>query len=213
METMSIAEETKNIVEEIVSSYEDRMQSIGSIFDVTHQVLEGFQNSFLNTKQKREKINAELRENLAKNWSLRRKDFDNMMQGILLAQEEREEEVRNLLNRYLSEQKEMADVLRDNFTKVKDSLTRGEVQRVKEFQVYIKEILAKQDSRKDEVSSKLREFQKEQQEIVKSLEELSAKGRNLRIKDFKLMLEKFKTPVMALKKKNRNIAIRQRQLV
>ena len=66
----------KNIVDNIVSSYEARIQSIGTLFDTTHQILLGFQDSLLDTKQEREKLNAELRESLTKKESLRRKDFD-----------------------------------------------------------------------------------------------------------------------------------------
>ena len=94
---MSLVEELKSLTENIISSYESRIQSIEGIFDTTHQLLEGFQESFLDTKQEREKLSAELRENLVKNESLRRKDFDNMMQGILSTQDEREKEVRYIL--------------------------------------------------------------------------------------------------------------------
>ncbi|MFA4828988.1 MAG: hypothetical protein WC855_09295 [Thermodesulfovibrionales bacterium] len=184
----------KNIAENIIFSYEARIQSIGDIFDNTHLLLRGFQDSFLDTldtKQEREKFSAELRENLAKNESLRRKDFDNMMQGILSTQDEREKEVRSILKNYLNEHKEMAFALKENLSKVKDALARGEVERVKEFHEMIKEVIANQDARKEEVTSKLKELQKEQQEMVKKLKELLAKGRDLRIKDFKAMLEEF----------------------
>jgi len=189
---MPLAEDMRSIVENIISSYEGRIQGIGAMFDATHQVLEGFQESFLDAKQERERVNAELRENLAKNESLRRKDFDNMMQGILSSQDEREKGVRNLLNSYLNGQKEMAKKLRESLGKFKNSLAKGEVQRVREFQQVIKENFAKQDERKEEVTSRLKDFQKEQQEIAKKLKELLAKGRELRIKDFKLMLKEFK---------------------
>jgi len=182
----------EHIVNNIFSSYETRIQSIGEIFNTTHQLLKGFQESFLDTKQEREKINAALRENLAKNGSLRRKDFDNMMQGILSTQDEREKEVRNLLNSYLNEQREMAQALRERLERFKDSLARGEAIRLEEFQSLIKKILAKQDERKDEVTSGLKEFQKEQEVLAKRLKELLAKGRELRIRDFKLMLKEFK---------------------
>ena len=182
----------KDIVENMVSSYEARIQSLGAISDTTQQILQGLQGSLLDTKQEREKIHAELRESLAQNKSLRRKDFDNMMQGILSMQDEREKEVRNLLNRYLNEQKEMAQTLRENLGKFRDSLSEGEAQRVKEFQEMIKEILAKQDERKNEVTFRLKEFQKEQQEMIKRLKGLLAKGRELRIRDLKSMLMEFK---------------------
>jgi len=182
----------KNIVDNIVSSYEARIQSIGTLFDTTHQILLGFQDSLLDTKQEREKLNAELRESLTKNESLRRKDFDNMMQGIISTQNEREKEVRNLLSSYLNEQKEMARALRENLERFRDSLAKGEARRVKEFQEMIKKILVKQDERKDEVTFKLKEFKKEQQVLASRLKELLAKGRGPRIKDLKRMLNEFR---------------------
>ena len=180
------------IVNNILSSYEARIKSIGSIFDTTHQILQGFQEALLDTRQEREKIRVELRESLTKNGSLRRKDFDNMMQSILLTQEEREKEVGNLLNQYFNEQREMAQALRGNLESVKDSLVKREAQRLKGFQEMTKEILAKQDKRKEEVTSKLKEFQKEQNVLAVRLKELLAKGKEIRIRDFKSMLKEFK---------------------
>lgn len=188
---MQLVEDMKNIVENIISSYETRVQSISSIFDTTHQLLEGFQDSFLDMRQEREGLKLELRENLAKVESLRKKDFDNMMQGILSGQDEREKEVKHLLKNYLNEQKKMAYALRDNLSKVKDALAKGEAGRIKEFQEMIKKILGKQDERKEEVTSQLKDFQKEQKVLAERLKELLAKGSQLRIKDLKSMLKEF----------------------
>lgn len=190
---MPVYKDSNNLVNNILHSYEARIQSIGSVFDVTHQILQGFQDVLLDTRQERENIRAELRESLAKNESLRRKDFDNMMQGILLIQEERRQEVRNLLNRYLNEQREMVQALRENLKKFKVSLAKGEAQRIKGFKEIIKEILAKQDKRKEEITSSLKEFQKEQAMLSKRLKELLAKGKELRIKDFKSMVREFES--------------------
>jgi len=192
MKVMPSVKDMENIVDNVLSSYGARVQSIADTFDTTSQLLEGFQGFFLDTKQEREKVSAELRENLAKNEHLRKKDFDNMMQDILSTQDEREKEVRNLLKNYLNEQKEMVQVLREDLEKFKNSLAKGEVQRVREFQVLIKDILTKQDERKNEVTSKLKNFQKEQQEMAKILKGLLAKRRELRIKDFKSMLKEFR---------------------
>jgi len=189
---MPLAEDMKNIVENVISSYEARIQSIGAIFDSTHRLLEGFQDGLLDTRGEREKINGQLRENLAKNESLRKKDFDNMMQDILSTQEQGEKQVKSLLKNYLNEQREMANALGESLGNVKDALSKGETQRVKEFQAAITEILAKQEQRKQEVSSELKEFQKNQQEMGKRLKALLAKGRELRIKDLKSMLAEFK---------------------
>ncbi len=192
MKEMPLVEDMKNTVEDIISSYEDRVQRIGDIIDTTHQLLRGFQYSLFDTKQEREKFCAELRENLAQNESLRRKDFDNMMQGVLSTQEEREKEVRNLLDSYLNAQKEMAQAIRENLSMAKDVLAKGEAERIKEFQVMIREILTRQEERKEEVASKLKNIQIEQREIATRLKSLLAKGSRLRIKDLKSMLKDFR---------------------
>lgn len=181
--------EMKDLVEDIITSYETRIENIESIFNTTHELLQDFQKSFLDTKKERERISVKLRENLAKNESLRKKDFDKMMEDILSPQEERERQVRELLNKYITEQKEMVHTLRGNLATVKDSLAKGEARRVKEFQAFTKEVLAKQEARKEEVSSKLKEFQKEQQELTERLNEVFTKQKELRIKDFKEMLK------------------------
>ena len=189
---MPLAEEMKNIVDHIVSSYEARIQSIESLFDTTHYILRSFQNSLFDMKKERETINTELRENLAKNESLRRKDFDHMMEDIFLTQNEREKEVRNLLNRYLNEQKQMAKDLKENLKEFRDSLSKGEVQRVRDFQEMIKQILAKQDGRKKEVTFRLKKFKREQVVLASRLKDLLGKGNELQIKDFKSALKEYK---------------------
>lgn len=190
---MPVDKDLNKIVNNILHSYEARIQSIGSVFDTTHQILQGSQDVLLDTRQEREKTSLELRESLAKNESLRRKDFDNMMQNILSIQNEREKEVRSLLNHYLNEQREMAKALRENLERFKDYLAKGEAQRLKGLQEMIKEILAKQDKRKEEVTSRLKEFQNEQKVLSARLKELLAKGKELRIKDFKSMLKEFES--------------------
>jgi len=183
----------KNAAENVISSYETRIESVEAIFDTTHQILDEFQEAFLDNKEEGRKINTQLRDILAHSEHLRKKDFDNMTKGALSAQEEREAEVKNLLKGYLNQQREMARTVRENLAKFKNTLAKGDVQRVKEFQEMIKEVLANQDARKEEVTSKLKEFQKQQQELAKRLKTLLEKGRELRIKDLKEMLQEFRT--------------------
>lgn len=183
----------KNVAENINSFYDKRIESITSIFDTSLSILSNFPESITNIKEEREKIGNQIRDILAHNEHLRKKDFDCMTQGILSVQEEREAEVKNLLKGYLNQQREMARTLRENLAKFKDALTKGDVQRVKEFHEMIKEILANQDARKEDVTFKLKEVQKEQQEMAKRLKELLAKGGRLRTKDLKSMLLEFST--------------------
>jgi len=189
---MIAAVETKQNIDHLVSSYQSKVQNLGALFDATHDILLNFQDSLFETKQERERLHSELRDNLARNRSLRRKDFDSMIEGTLLSESNREKAVRDLLNNYLSEQKEMAQNLRQNLARFRECLENGEAQRIKEFQKMIKEILARQEERREQVTTGLKEFRKEQKLIALKLRNLLAKGRDLRIKDLQTMLGDFR---------------------
>ncbi len=189
---MLLTVDTENALENIVSSYETRIESVETLFETTYQLLQGLQDSVLDTREEREKIHDQLKESLARNESLRKKDFDSMMSVISSHQDKEEQEVRNMSKSYLNEQNNLIHELRESLRNFRDALAKGESQRVREFETVIKGILVKQEKRKQEVISKLREFQKEQQETSETLRNLLAKGKGLRIKDLKLMLAGFK---------------------
>jgi len=189
---MLLATEKENVLENIISSYEARIQSVEAFFEVTGQIFQDFQDSLLSTRAEREKINNQLRESLAKNGSLRKKDFDGMMSVISSYLDQSEQEVRQLSHKYLNEQTKLVQQLREGLRNFKNALTEGQVQKVKELQTLIKEILTRQDESKIEVTSKLKEFQQGQQQTSEMLKDLLAKGEKLRIRDFKAMLGEFK---------------------
>lgn len=201
---MADALNLKHVAEEIISSYEERLQSINSFFDNTQTVLGEFQESFSNTNHEREILKVQLRDTLAKNESLRKKDFDIMMNAILLSQEDREREVRSLLNNYLVEQKEMAKQLKENLGSFKDGLNKNNIDRISEFHQMLKNMLGEQEKRKAEVTARLKMFQKEQKELYRTLEDLLLKGKELRIRDLKTMLRQFEL-------QSRERAARQRE--
>ena len=189
---MLLATEKENVLDSIISSYEARIQSIEAFFDTTGHIFQDFQDSLLNTRAEREKINSQLRENLAQNGSLRKKDFDRMMGVISSHLDESEQEVRGLSQKYLREQTKLVQQLREGLKGFKDALTEGRTEKVKELQILIKEILTRQDESKVEVTSKLKEFQQGQQQTSKMLKELLTKGEELRIRHFKATLAEFK---------------------
>lgn len=189
---MLVATDQDSILKNVISSYEVRIQSIGVLFEATGQIFQDFQDSLLNTRAEREKINTELRENLARNGSLRKIDFDRMISVISTHLDQSEQGVRQLSKKYLSEQTKLMQQLRDGLSEFKDALTAGQAEKVKELQALIREILGKQNESKNEVTLKLKEFQHGQQQTSEMLKELLAKGEKLRIIDFKAMLAQFK---------------------
>jgi len=189
---MPLAAEKENVLDSIISSYEARIQSIEAFFDTTGHIFKDFQESILSTRAEREKINNQLRENLAQNGSLRKKDFDQMMGVISAHLDEGEKEVRQLSKRYLGEQTKLMQQLRQGLKDFKNALAEGQSEKVKELQTLIKEILSKQDESKIEVTSRLKEFQQGQHQTSKMLKDLLAKGEKLRTRDFKAMLAEFR---------------------
>ncbi len=188
---LAVAEED-NILKNVIASYEARLQSIGVLFEATGQIVQDFQESILSTRAERERINGQLRDNLARNASLRKKDFDRMMSVISSHIDHSEREVRQLFRKYLSEQAKLVQQLREGLQEFRDALVAGRADKVKELHASINEILGKQDGSKNTVTSKLRQFERGQQQTSDMLRELLAKGETLRIGDFKAMLAEFK---------------------
>jgi uncharacterized phage infection (PIP) family protein YhgE len=191
IKTMPLTADKESILENVISSYEARIQSIEAFFEATGQIFQDFQDSLLSTRTEREKVNGQLRENLARNESLRKKDFDRMISVISSYLDQSEHQARQLSRRYLSEQTKLVQQLREGLRNFKNALTEGQAQRAKEVQTLIKEILSRQDENKTNVTLKLKEFQQGQQQTSKMLRDLLAKGENLRIRDFKAMLAEF----------------------
>ncbi|MDI6776896.1 MAG: hypothetical protein QMD03_06600, partial [Syntrophales bacterium] len=155
---MGIADDMKRLAKEVVSSYESRISEVGIIIDNTHQILEEF-------KTKRNEMGSQLKETLAREESLRKKDFDNLMKDILSRQDEREKEVRYLLKTFLEEQKEIAETIKKN-------LAEGENVRISDFKKMLQDIQARHKAGENEVRMMLMEFQKEHNEMVESLRSL-----------------------------------------
>ena len=184
---------TKETIEDILASYETRIENLSSVFEVSQSLIDCMPESLLDNKQEKEKINLQLRDFLAKNDSLRKKDYDKMMISILSFQDECGEEIKGLVKEYFAEERSVALVLKEALKECKDALARGEIEKIRHVQSALKTLFTKQEERKNEIVSRLREFQSEQKEIPRQLTELLAKGENLRIRDFKSMISRIKS--------------------
>ncbi len=181
-----------NVVgEDIMSSYERKIENMDPLLDPTPFIISEFQGPLLGLNHLTEEINAQLRDVLAKNENLRKKDFDRIMQSILSIQIEGENDIRDVINVYFVEQRQMVAFLRDHLAKIKEALAKGQIQEARESQDTMAQILTQQDKRKQEVSLQLKAFQKSQREMMEKFLELLARGRELRINHLKSMLREF----------------------
>lgn len=176
---MGIADDIKRLTNEVVFSYESRISEVGIIIDNTYRILEEF-------KTKRNVMSNQLKENLAKEGSLRKKDFDSTMEEILSRQDEREKQVKDLLRTFLEEQKEAAQTIKKN-------LSEGEKVRINDFKKILQDIQARQRGGENEVNMMLKEFQKEHKEMAESLRTLLDKGEAIRANDFKEMIKNIRS--------------------
>jgi len=172
---MQIANDMKRIPEELVSSYESRIANVAMIIDNTHKIIENFRNI-------RNDMSNHLKERLAKEEFLRKKDFDNMIKDVILMQDRREEEVRDLLKTFLEEQKEMAEI-------IKKQLADGNKVRLEDFQSLLDSIRTRQTQSGNEVNIMLKKFHEEYEEMTKSLYGLLRKGESVHIQDLKSILK------------------------
>lgn len=147
----------KNLAEDIIASYDARVRVVGEIVEDTHKMLDGF-------REKREEMSGNLQEVLAKFEFLRKKDFNAMMQDILLTQKNREESVKKMLADFREEETRVSEQLRE-------LLKRGEEIRLADFKKTLARIRQDQVIREASTGEQIRaELARMQDEVYKMLE-------------------------------------------
>ena len=179
---MSIVDDMRKLTEEIVSSYEERISSVGTIIDNTHRMLDEF-------RSQRNTMSVQLKDKLSHEETLRKKDFDAMMSDILASQERREKEIRNLLKTYLEEQKAAAGIIRTNMKNYSAAKDKNEENVVGNFRTVLHDIQDRQQSRENEVYQLLNDFREEHKATAHAMRELLRKGEAIRVNDLKIMLK------------------------
>lgn len=182
----------KSVTEKVISSYEKKIENINFIFDVTHLILNQFQEFIFEPKEERREVNLQLQDLLAKNEHLRKKDFVDMIRSAFSIQEERKKEIVDLLKNYIKDQNIIKKIVQEDLEKFKNYCLSGSTEKVKKLHVSINKILAKQEKRREEGKSKLKEFFKQQNDLTSELQGLLAKGNDLKLKDVRLVLKRFK---------------------
>ena len=86
-------------IDDIIHSYETRIQKIQTAFqssetitESSHSLFDNVHSSLNELRKERDLLNSKLCETVAKNGSLRKKDYHTMMSGILYALDEKERE-------------------------------------------------------------------------------------------------------------------------
>lgn len=183
---------TNDFIENLITSYESRIRNIEIVFNQSDAInessfslLKNFGNSLNDYKTERETINSRLRDNLAKNGSLRKKDYDRMMERILNELYEKEVKAENCLHQFIEDQKAMTEFLKIRIFEIKDNLRQDNTEEIKAFRQELSRISCKLEIKKKIFIQQFMECQHLHQKVIGNFKMLLSKGDHIAIRDVK----------------------------
>jgi chromosome segregation ATPase len=184
----------EDLILDIVSSYETKISTIEDIFNDAYQVTIAWDDYIEELGDERERLKSTIRELLAQNCSLRRKDFNQMVRRILGEYNEKKENIEQKrkelikqLSEYISKQKSLTASLKEQVMQLasgkieKDSLETTISALKSLFQNDGEKLIAQLRSFQIQLTA----FQREQEEINRKMERLVERGNSLRIEDLR----------------------------
>jgi hypothetical protein len=176
----------------IITSYESRIQKIQAAFqssenftESSHSLFDNVHNSLSELKVKRDLLNNRICETLAKNGSLRKKDYNTMMSGILSSLDEKEREAESQFLNFIEDQKNTAQTLKNSLLGIKDITAPDTNEKIAIIKEQLSQISDLQERRKEIVMRTFMNFQKMHNTMMEYLEGLLEKGDNLLVQDIK----------------------------
>lgn len=185
--------------ENIITSYEDRIQKIQTAFQSSEIITESsdslfnnVHNSLTELKKERDILNFKLCDILAKNGSLRKKDYNLMMADILNKLDEKESEAESQFSTFIKLQKETAQSLKTSLLDMKSVSTQDVSEKITQIKKQLFQISEQQEMRKEIAMKTFLDFQKIHNKMMECLENLLKKGDHILIQDIK----KIKTQII-----------------
>ena len=142
-------------------------------------------NSLNELTKEREILNSRLSETLAKNGSLRKKDYNTIMSGILDIIDEKRSEAESQFLNFIETQKETTQSLKNGLLGIKDITSPDALERISIIKEQLSQIPKLQEMRKEKVMKTFLNFQKIHNRMMECLESLLKKGDHILVKDIK----------------------------
>ena len=176
----------------IITSYENRIQKIQTAFQSSENITESsnslfdnVHNSLNDLKKERDMLNSMLCETMAKNGSLRKKDYNALMSGILGALDEKEKEAESEFLIFIEAQKKTAQTLKNSLLGIKDITSPDAIEKISLIKEQLLEISRLQEMRKEMAMKTFLDFQHMHNRMMECLENLLEKGDHIQIQDIK----------------------------
>jgi hypothetical protein len=179
---------------ELITSYESRIATVEELMTTAYQTTVTSDGSFDILDKERERLKTGLQKALTKNCSLRRKDFNRLMERVFsdsnrnrVAIQEEQSRVREKVREYLDEQKQLSNYLRQQLVELAQEKTaKGSLD------VVIGNIRAMYENKGQQLFAMLRDFQRrlkdfqsQQEEINLRLQRLVDRGELLNLEDIR----------------------------
>jgi hypothetical protein len=184
----------KDLMPDLIISYEHRISMVEELITTVHGVMAVSNESLDKMDREREGLRANLQETLARNCSLRRKDFDRLIDKVLSDSERKREEIdqerkraREMLKEYLDQQKELAASLRERLIEFsqKKADKSGLEALICSIRAVYQDKGAQAFAALRELQRRLEVFLGEQEEMNHRLQRLVDGGESLRIGDLR----------------------------
>jgi hypothetical protein len=191
---IQVESEMKELVLDLITSYENRILTVEELITTAYQTTTTSEQSFGDLDKERERLEADLQEILAKNCSLRRKDFNHLMKRVLADSErtrgkieEEQKCLRERVREYLKEQKELATSLRRQLVEqVGENTDKSSLDAViGTIKTMYQETGHKLVAMLREFQSHIKAFCREQEELNRKLQRLMERGESLCIEDLR----------------------------
>ncbi len=172
---MEPREELRELANGILDSYEMRVRTVGGLMEQAYHFLRTFQMEL-------EEMLVQVRTNLARSESLRKKDFDRMISDVVHRVQQTEGEVEESFRVFHDQEREMIDRLRN-------VILCGGHSSLSDIRAIREDILKRQKERERGLIKALKSFQIEQEELKTAIKGLLSKGEMVKVRDLKTMLK------------------------
>lgn len=171
---MGTGDDLRTLADSILDSYEMRVRTVNGLMDQAYRFLKGFQMEV-------EEMTVQVRDNLARAESLRKKDFDRMISDIMERRRHREQEAEQGLRLFREQEEEM-------IARLRKIILEGKRSSLEDIKLIKEDISRRQKERERKIIQALKQFQIEEEELRVALKKLLSKGEGVKVKDFKVML-------------------------
>jgi hypothetical protein len=189
--------QNNSLLEGVINFYDDRIRKIKTAFqssenitESTHLIFANVQNSLNSLKKERETLNSKLSQAMAKNGSLRKKDYNLMMRDVLHLFNEKELDTETQFFYFIEELKEATQSLKNRLLDIKDVNYQQSSEKITIIKQQVSQITELQGSKKEKVIKSFTNFQQMHNRVVLNLEDLLKKGDDIQVKDIKFIKKK-----------------------